>query len=98
MKMRRDARLELRQLASVTPLDHLPNLVQPRDERGLLVRNTQFHKLALGPELRANFREQRRDAFAGRRGNGDGVWKFFLQPVQRAAACAGTSNSAGPFC
>jgi len=47
--MGRDARLEPRRLAVVTPLDDLPDLVQPRDDGGLLLGDAQFQKLALGP-------------------------------------------------
>ena len=68
-------------LPLITALDDLADLVQPGDDRRLLVRHPQFQKFALGPQLRAEFREQGRNAFARRRGNGDGVRMLFLQPV-----------------
>ena len=70
--------------------------MQPRDDGGLPVRHAQFQKFALGPQLRADFREQRGNAFARRRRNRDRVRVIFLQPVQRAVrpgSVAGSSRS-----
>src|ERR1035437_5922273 len=80
--MWRDACLELRQLAGVTPLNHLPDFVQPRDDGRLLMRHAPFEKFTHGAQLCAEFREQRRNPVAVRGGNRDGVRIFFREPAQ----------------
>src|SRR5271154_5447966 len=55
--LRRDAHLELRQLAGVTALDHLPDLVQPRNNGSLFMRHAQFQKFTRRTQLRPDFRE-----------------------------------------
>ncbi|MCX6894085.1 MAG: hypothetical protein NTZ16_00955, partial [Verrucomicrobia bacterium] len=50
-----------------------PQLVQPRDDGGLLVRNLQLHQLAHGAQLHAEFGEQFEHAVAISAATGDGV-------------------------
>ena len=83
--MRRDADLEPRVFPAVTARHDLPDGVNPRNDGGLFLRHTQIQKFADGPELRAEFRQQRRDALAGLRGNGNRVRIFFAQQRRDAA-------------
>ena len=81
--LRRNADFESCGFAAVTARDDLADFVQSRNHRRLLVRHAQFQKFALWPQLRSDFSEQDRNAFASRCGNGDRVRMVRLQPIQQ---------------
>ena len=83
-------------LPRVTALDDLADLVQPRNDRGLLVRHAQFQKFALGPQLRADFREQAPEC--PRRSSAEMATACGYFSCNRFSAPPPAVDRAGPFC
>lgn len=86
MQVRRDADFEPGGFGAVTAFHNLTDFVQASDDGALFLRHAEVEEFAFRTDLRANLREQARDAFASFRGDSDGVGIFFVEAVQYRSA------------
>ena len=82
VQMRRDADFEPCIFSAVTARHDLPDRMDPCNDGGLFLRHAQIQKLTHRTQLRAEFREQRRDSFAGLCRDRHGIGKFVAQTAR----------------